>query len=88
MVVCVIHPQSSQTTSLTMLQNGTIAVKDELQSYDGKIVKMGVLPGYLVLSFIISCIGSWTTLELINRRTSSKGWFNWHVVCFLLVAGF
>lgn len=36
-------------------------------------------PGYIVLSFIVCYIGSWTTLELAHRRTAVNGWHNWHV---------
>jgi hypothetical protein len=62
-----------------MYLNATIASSSDIQSYYGKIVHKGLIPGYVVLSFIISYIGSWTTLELINRRTSSKGLYNWCV---------
>ncbi|KAK7906149.1 hypothetical protein LTR67_000875 [Exophiala xenobiotica] len=38
--------------------------------------------GYVVLSFFTSLIGCLTTIELIQRRTSKRGAYNW----FLLVA--
>lgn len=45
--------------------------------YEGEVVQKHLAPGFVALSFIVSFIGSWTTLELINRRTSTKGWYNW-----------
>lgn len=34
---------------------------------------------YIVLSYFVSIVGSLTTLELLHRRTSSHGCYNWLV---------
>lgn len=46
----------------------------------GSIVPKRVSPGFVVLSYAISYIGALTTLELINRRTATKGLLNWSAV--------
>ena len=43
---------------------------------EGDIVARSFIPGYIVLSYIVSYIGSVTTLELIHRRTSGRGVHN------------
>jgi NO-binding membrane sensor protein with MHYT domain len=68
-----------------MSQNSTTPGM-ELQYEAGKIVSLSLLPGYVVLSFLISYVGAWTTLELINRRTSSKGLYNWSLLAGAAVA--
>ena len=35
--------------------------------------------GFIVLSYFISAVGCWTTLELLHRRTTTGGVSNWHV---------
>ena len=35
--------------------------------------------GHIVLSFFTSLIGCVTTVELLQRRTSTKGAYNWYV---------
>jgi len=35
--------------------------------------------GFILLSFVVCFIGSWTTLELAHRRTAMNGWHNWYV---------
>jgi hypothetical protein len=47
-----------------------------LGKYEGHIVPQRLNPGFVVLSYIVSLIGAGSTLELINRRTGSKGLFN------------
>ena len=32
---------------------------------------------YVILTLLISIVGSWTTLELLHRRTDSRGLYNW-----------
>lgn len=44
--------------------------------YGGQVVPMTFNVGYVVLSYVISMVGAACTLELINRRTSLKGWHN------------
>jgi hypothetical protein len=52
----------------------------------GHVVAKRFSPGYIVLSYMVSFIGSWTTLELLNRRTRMKDAYNWYVNFeFLLV---
>jgi NO-binding membrane sensor protein with MHYT domain len=36
--------------------------------------------GYIVLSFFTSAVGCITTLELLKRRTSTRGGYNWYFV--------
>lgn len=36
--------------------------------------------GYIILSFFTSLIGCVTTLEVLNRRTSTRGAYNWYVL--------
>ncbi|KAI9882403.1 MAG: hypothetical protein M1823_005848 [Watsoniomyces obsoletus] len=48
---------------------------------EGHIVHRHFTPGYILLSYLVSCIGACTTLELLHRRTAGRGLYNW----FLLV---
>jgi hypothetical protein len=36
--------------------------------------------GYITLSFFTSLVGCVTTLEVLNRRTSTRGAYNWYVL--------
>ncbi|OKP10509.1 hypothetical protein PENSUB_3812 [Penicillium subrubescens] len=36
------------------------------------------LGGYIFLSYVISSMGCATTLELLHRRTSRSGFYNWY----------
>ncbi|CAK7225122.1 hypothetical protein SCUCBS95973_005752 [Sporothrix curviconia] len=47
-----------------------------LQEWQGKIVPQSFNGGFVTLSYVVSLIGAWSTLELINRRTAIKGIFN------------
>ncbi|CAK7274737.1 hypothetical protein SEPCBS119000_006326 [Sporothrix epigloea] len=47
-----------------------------LMEWQGKIVPQSFNAGFVTLSYVVSLIGSWSTLELINRRTAIKGIFN------------
>ena len=44
--------------------------------YGGHIVPQSYNAGFVALSFVVSLVGAGSTLELINRRTGSKGLFN------------
>ena len=44
-----------------------------------EIVPHSYAPGFIVLSYLVSITGCWTTLELIHRKTSSRGYYNWCV---------
>jgi len=35
--------------------------------------------GFIVLSYIVSVTGCWTSLELLSRKTSKNGLYNWYV---------
>jgi hypothetical protein len=48
-----------------------------LQEWEGRIVPRAFSVGYIVLSYLVSFVGAWTTLELINRRTGGRGLYNW-----------
>ena len=36
--------------------------------------------GFIVLSYVVSVVGGATALELLHRRTSRRGLYNWYVV--------
>ncbi|KAI9048546.1 hypothetical protein LZ554_007379 [Drepanopeziza brunnea f. sp. 'monogermtubi'] len=56
---------------------------EDLRNLQGEVVPRSFKAGYVVLSYFISYIGAFTTIEIIMRRTASRGWYN----LFLLVAG-
>ncbi|RKF63074.1 putative mhyt domain signaling protein [Erysiphe neolycopersici] len=47
---------------------------------EGSIVSRRFASGFIILSYFISYIGSWATLELISRRTSNSGLYNWLIL--------
>ncbi|KAI0843751.1 FAD dependent oxidoreductase-domain-containing protein [Hypoxylon sp. FL0890] len=47
-----------------------------LLQYEGQIVPRSFRPGFVVLSYFVSCVGAALTLELLNRRTSRNGLVN------------
>ncbi|TPX17558.1 uncharacterized protein E0L32_012151 [Thyridium curvatum] len=62
-----------------------MSVDDLLRQYQGHIVSQNYNAGFIALSYLVSFVGSASTLELINRRTGSKGFFNqltapWHFI--------
>ncbi|KAK6518853.1 hypothetical protein TWF281_003544 [Arthrobotrys megalospora] len=46
----------------------------------GEIAHQNFEAGYIALSYAVSYVGSVTTLELLNRRTGSRGWYNWSLL--------
>lgn len=42
-------------------------------------VHISYLAGYLFLSYVISAMGCATALELLHRRTSRSGFYNWYI---------
>lgn len=54
---------------------------------NGTVVPRNFNPGFVVLSFIISLVGAVTTLELLHRRTSGRGWYNGYVYVTLGLEG-
>ncbi|KAI2617393.1 FAD dependent oxidoreductase-domain-containing protein [Hypoxylon sp. NC1633] len=54
-----------------------MSTADELLlKYEGEIVPRTFLPGFIFLSYVVSCVGAALTLELLNRRTSRNGLIN------------
>ncbi|KAF4635618.1 hypothetical protein G7Y89_g2472 [Cudoniella acicularis] len=50
------------------------------QEWEGHIVPREFSTGYVVLSYVVSFVGAWTTLELISRRTFGRGFYNWSLL--------
>jgi hypothetical protein len=50
--------------------------EEALQLYEGRFVPQRFNAGFVALSYLVSLVGAGSTLELINRRTGSKGLFN------------
>ncbi|KAL8845949.1 MAG: hypothetical protein Q9221_008928 [Calogaya cf. arnoldii] len=46
----------------------------------GEIVPHHFSAGYIVLSYLVSFVGCWTTLKLLHRRTSHRGYYNWYLL--------
>lgn len=36
--------------------------------------------GFIVLSYLVSLAGCWTSLELLHRRTGTRGYYNWYLL--------
>ena len=52
------------------------AVRRDLAQHLGQIIPVTFDPALLVLSYVISLVGAASTLELIHRRTSRRGYYN------------
>ena len=50
---------------------------------DTALVHVSYLGGYIFLSYVISLMGCATTLELLHRRTSRSGFYNWFAHCII-----
>ncbi len=50
--------------------------RQDLAQYVGQVVSVTFDPTLLVLSYVISLVGAASTLELIHRRTSRRGYYN------------
>lgn len=69
------------------LADARIAVRYQIESgnmtsagtQDEDPVHISYLAGYIVLSYVISAMGCATTLELLHRRTSRSGFYNWYI---------
>lgn len=44
----------------------------------GTPIGVSYMPGFIVLSYVVSVMGCITTLELLHRRTSRSGLYNWY----------
>ena len=62
------------------MASNAAASTSEWTAYEGQIVPKSFSPGYVVLSYVVSYVGAWTTLELLNRRTAMRGYYNWQVL--------
>jgi hypothetical protein len=64
-----------------------MAADADLLTRLGQVVPVTFEPALLVLSYIISLVGAASTLELIHRRTSRRGYYNKfvyiHLFCHL-----
>ncbi|KAJ4232889.1 hypothetical protein NW757_013804 [Fusarium falciforme] len=49
---------------------------DLFREYQGHIVPQSYNAGFVSLSYVVSLVGAGSTLELLNRRTASRGLFN------------
>ncbi|KAL4904950.1 hypothetical protein BDW74DRAFT_24108 [Aspergillus multicolor] len=47
---------------------------------NGEAMAVSYLPGFIFLSYVISVMGCITTLELLHRRTSTAGFYNWYLL--------
>ncbi|KAM3082884.1 hypothetical protein ACMFMF_002533 [Clarireedia jacksonii] len=47
---------------------------------EGHVVEKRYDAGCIFLSYLVSLIGAWTALELLNLRTTRKGRYNWTVL--------
>ncbi|KAJ3548764.1 hypothetical protein NM208_g844 [Fusarium decemcellulare] len=50
--------------------------EDLFDQYLGHVVPQSYNAGFIALSYLVSLVGAASTLELINRRTGSRGLFN------------
>lgn len=50
----------------------------DLGPYVGKWIRHTYDGGLVFLSYFISFVGCWTALELLHRRTSIHGHYNWY----------
>jgi NO-binding membrane sensor protein with MHYT domain len=50
--------------------------EQDLAQYLGQTVRVSFEPWLLVLSYVVSFVGAASTLELIHRRTSRRGYYN------------
>lgn len=50
-----------------------------VDQYLGHVVPQSYNAGFIALSYLVSLVGAASTLELINRRTGSRGFFNQYV---------
>ena len=50
---------------------------ESIESMEGQIISRTFSPAFVVASYLISWIGAWTTIELLNKRTVSWDLYNW-----------
>ena len=47
--------------------------------FSNEVVFHSYSGGFIVLSYFVSVVGCWTALELLHRRTGTRGLYNWWV---------
>ena len=52
------------------------SVHELFEEYSGKTVPYSFHAGFVCLSYAVSLVGAGSTLELMRRRTSHKGFHN------------
>lgn len=52
------------------------ALRKDMAQHLGRVIPFTFDPALLVLSYVISLVGAASTLELIHRRTSRRGYYN------------
>ncbi|MCJ1467821.1 hypothetical protein MMC07_006446 [Pseudocyphellaria aurata] len=52
----------------------------EADIYLGHFITPSYNAGYVILSYLVSFTGCWTALELLHRRTSARGMYNWYLL--------
>ncbi|KAI9749877.1 MAG: hypothetical protein M1835_001476 [Candelina submexicana] len=51
----------------------------DVSRYDhlkGEYVDWHIKPDFVIVSLLVSLLGTWTTVELLHRRTAGRGWYN------------
>ncbi|KAL8992867.1 MAG: hypothetical protein Q9169_006775 [Polycauliona sp. 2 TL-2023] len=71
-------PPSVGAFVVTRAPSGDPAVEFHLMT--GAVVRHQYNAGYIVLSYLVSFVGCWTTLKLLHRRTSHRGYYNWYLL--------
>ena len=51
--------------------------KMDIEPFVGHLIGHSYNAGYILLSYFVSFSGAWTALELLHRRTSARGLYNW-----------
>ena len=59
--------------------NTTGTSRTNYTALEGQIINNSYNPGLIVLAYMISYVGAWTTLELLHKRTSWRGKYNWYL---------
>ena len=52
---------------------------DDPSQWEDELVPRSFIPAFILLSYVVSYVGTWTTLELLHRRTAGRGAYNWCV---------
>ena len=56
------------------------------QAYGDGEVPHWYSPAWIAFSYVISLIGTWTTVELLHRQTSNRGLYNWFLMIGAAIA--